>query len=371
MKKRTQTPPKKKSRSSRVHFTIGMKAERDYFIENIGLLVSSGMSILLAIDAIDEEIHSRRLKRILADVRIAIEAGSPLWKVLAETGLFPEHSISLIRLGEASGNLIENLKIVAIQQEKDRIMRSKLRSAMLYPAFVLSLTVIVGISIAWFILPKLATVFLQLKIKLPLITTILIQIGTFLGKYGQYVIPALIVGILALGYFIFIFPKSRKAGQALLLKVPGVRRLIMEVEIARFGYLLGTLLEAGLPITQALDALAGATEFPQYRKLFNHMRTSVEDGNSLQKSFALYQHSRRLIPMPIQQLIAAGERSGTLAAGLLKISSTYDGKADMTAKNLTVILEPILLVIVWLGVVAVAIAVILPIYSLTGSLNAS
>lgn len=350
----------------RMFFTFGLGKERDYFVENLSMLISGGMPILSALDSIATEMRSRRMKNIIADIKADIESGSPLWRALASFKPFPEHAISLIRLGEQSGKLTENLKVIAIEQEKDRVLKSKLRSAMMYPVFVLSLTVIIGVGIAWFILPKLATVFSQLKIKLPLITKILIGIGTFLGEHGRLVIPAAVISIAVLFFFIFSFSKTKFIGQFILFALPGIKGLIKEAEIARFGYLLGTLLEAGLPITQALDSLASAAEVAQYRKLFIHLRDSVGDGNSIQKSFASFRHIGRFIPAPIQQLIVAGEQSGTLSGSLLKIGQIFEAKADTTTKNLTIILEPILLVIVWLGVVAVALAVILPIYSLIG-----
>jgi type II secretory pathway component PulF len=261
------------------------------------------------------------------------------------------------------------LKVVAIEEEKSRVFRSKLHSAMLYPVFVLSLTVTIGVGIAWFILPKLAVVFTQLHVTLPLITKVLISIGIYLDKYGVIVIPTAVVIVAALFYFLFIFSKTKVIGQSILLSLPGINQLIKEVEIARFGYLLGTLLEAGLPITHALDSLARATEIVQYRKLYRHLYDAVGDGNSFQKSFLLFHRTDTLIAAPIQQLIVVGERSGTLSLTLLKIGKAYEVKSDTTTKNLTVILEPILLVIVWLGVVAVALAVILPIYSLIGGFN--
>lgn len=347
-------------------FTIGLGKERDYFVENISMLLSSGMPMISAFDAIAQDLRSRRMKKLIEEMKSEIEAGSPLWRTLGSTKLFPEHAVSLIRLGEESGKLADNLKVVALEQAKDRVFKSKLRSAMMYPVFVLSLTVIIGIGIAWFILPKLALVFAQLKIDLPLVTKILIKLGTFLGHYGQYVVPAALIIMALLFYFIFAWSKTKFIGQFLLFSTPGIKKLIKEVEVARFGYLLGTLLQAGLPITRALDALAGATEVAQYRKLYTHLRDSVNDGNSIQKSFATFKRVSDLIPTPMQQLVVAGERSGSLSKTLLKIGEMYESKTDTSTKNLTVILEPILLIIVWLGVVAVALAVILPIYSLIG-----
>lgn len=350
-------------------FTLGIGKERDYLVENLSTLIAAGMPIISALDAIAQEIRSRRMRDLLTLIREDILSGAPIWRALKESGLFADHAIALIRLGEESGKLSENLKVVEIEEEKSRVFRSKLHSAMLYPVFVLSLTVTIGVGIAWFILPKLAVVFTQLHVTLPLITKVLISIGVYLDKYGVIVIPTLAVIVAALFYFLFIFSKTKVIGQYVLLSLPGIKQLIKEVEIARFGYLLGTLLEAGLPITHALDSLARATEIVQYRKLYVHLCDSVGDGNSFQKSFLLFHRADRLIAAPIQQLIVVGERSGTLSLTLQKIGKVYEVKSDTTTKNLTVILEPILLVIVWLGVVAVALAVILPIYSLIGGFN--
>lgn len=352
--------------NSKVFALFPMGKERDYLIENLSMLISGGMSITSALNSIAEELRSRRMKDVITCIKSDIESGVPLWRTLARINLFPEHAVSLIRLGEESGKLMENLKVISVEQEKERVFKSKLRSAMMYPVFVLSLTVIIGVGVAWFILPKLALVFGQLKIDLPLVTKILIGTGIFLGNYGWYVVPAAIAAIFILFFFVFLFSKTKFIGQFILFSLPGIKGLIKDVEVARFGYFLGTLLQAGIPITYALNSLASATEILQYKKFYIHMRGYMEDGNSIQKSFMAFKHINSLIPAPIQQLIVAGEQSGTLSETLLKISQMLETKADISTKNLTVILEPVLLVIVWLGVVAVALAVILPIYSLIG-----
>jgi len=350
-------------------FHIGIEKERNELMENLSMLVSGGMSIPAALDAVSRETHSGAMQKILSVLRDEIQGGSPLWKAFARTGLFDEHTIALVRLGEKSGKLSENLALIAIEEEKDAELRSKIRSAMMYPVFVLSLTVIVGVALAWFILPRLARVFAQLGIALPAITKGLIAVGGFLGTYGVVALPLFFVVLGLVVYFLFYYQKTKFIGQTALFAFPGVRRLLREIELARFGYLLGTLLDAGLPITQALDSLQKATFFPPYKKLYAHLRDSIEEGNSFSKSFLNYKQSVILVPTSIQQLIGAGEQSGKLSETLLKISAIFEARTENTAKNLTVILEPILLVIVWLGVVAVALAVILPIYSLIGNLN--
>lgn len=347
--------------------TLGLGHDRDYFLENLSILATSGMAVLEALDAVRTDIRSRRMQRVIGAIREDIESGSPLWRALDRARLFPLLAISLVRVGEESGTLSENLRVVSLQLEKDRVFRAKLRSAMMYPVFVLVLTIVVGVGIAWFILPRLAQVFVQLDVELPLITQVLIFIGLFLGAHGTVVIPAFALACGILSYLFFVREKTKAIGQSMLFAIPGVRRLIQEVELARFGYLLGTLLKAGLPVTHALRSLGEATSVPRYRALALYLEQSIDDGNSFQKSFTAYRHVRRLIPSPIQQLIITGEQSGNLPETLLKIGQTYELKSDTTTKDLTVILEPILLVIVWLGVVGVALAVILPIYGLVGN----
>ena len=351
--------------------SVGGNKERDYLVENMSMLVAGGMTVLAALDAIEGEMRSRGMKRIIAVLREEIENGSPLWRALEKTRAFKDHTISLIRIGEESGKLSQNLQLVADQEEQDRSFRSKIRSAMLYPVFVLVLTFLVGSLIAWFILPRLATVFSQLDAELPTITKWLIAGGQFMGEWGHVALPAAALFLVLLIYFLFYFKPTRFIGQSLLLAFPGVSRLIREVELSRFGYLLGTLLEAGVPVTQALNSLSQAATFPHYRRLYEHLRDRIGEGYSFQSSFKSYKKSKKLVPVPIQQLIVVAEQSGNLSPTLLKISENYAAKTEDTTKNLTVILEPILLVVVWLGVLAVAVAVILPIYSLVGGLDAN
>ncbi len=360
----------KKTQKRKRIFTILIPAdEKEYFIENLAMLLSSGMDILMALDSIRKEVKSSQMKAVIDNLIEDVESGLPIWKVLEETKFFPAFIISLIKIGEKSGSLVKNLKVIAVQQKKDRTFTSKVRSAMMYPVFVLALTLIVGISIAWFILPRLTLVFDQLKVELPLITKILIGFGKFIGQYGNIAVPSFVFGLLFVIYFVFIFSRTKFIGQTLLFAIPGIKKLIQETELARMGYILGTLLDAGLPVVDALESLAEASTFYKYKRLYLFLSNSLEDGNTFEQSFELYKKSRKLVPTTIQQMITVGEKSGHLAETFISIGETFEEKTDNTTKNLAVILEPILLVIVWLGVVAVALAVILPIYSLIGGLN--
>ncbi len=363
------TPIERKKVERKSISTFGLSKERDHFIENLSMLVLSGMTITEALRAVVKETKDARMKEILNRVMEDIEAGSPIWKAFTETKLFRGYTLSLIRLGEESGKLADNLKVIAMQEEKDREFKGKVKSALMYPIFVLSLTAFIGIGISWLILPKLAKIFTDLKLDLPLITKVLIAFGEFLNEHGLIAVP---IGMMVIGgifYIIFVYKKTKIMGEYIIFSIPGIKTLMEEIEVARFGYLLGTLLDAGLPITRAIESLENATETVRYKRFYAHLRESVDMGNSFQKSFESYTKIRKILPQSVEQLVVSGEQSGNLVKTLMKVGQVLEAKSDQTTKNLTIIMEPILLVIVWAGVVTVAFAVILPIYSLVGGLN--
>lgn len=348
---------------------LGIGKEKDFFIENLAVLLSSGIDVVSAIDSMESEIKSGGMKKVIRNIKSDIEEGKPLSKALENAKIFPEFVFSLISIGEKSGRLPENLLLIINQQKKERTFRSKVNSAVMYPALILSLSLVIGVGISWYILPKLSIVFSQLKIKLPLITKILIAFGNFMGQHGIVVVPSFLFFLFVLFYFLFVFSRTKFIGQKALLFFPGIRILIREVELARMGYVLGILLDAGVPVVKSINALASSSAIYDYKKLYNFIGEKVEEGNSFQKSFSLYKKSSKLITGSVIQIISAGEKSGKLPESLMRVGQIYEEKTENTTKNLATILEPILLVIVWLGVVFVALAVILPIYSLVGGFN--
>lgn len=343
--------------------------EKEYFLENLSLLLSSGMGIGAVLDSIQTELKSSKMRRALKEMLTEIESGASLWKTLDKVGLFPAQAIALFRIGEESGRLSENLQVIAAQQQKERDFRAKVTSAVSYPALILILTLVIGLSVTWFILPRLASVFSQMKIKLPLITRLLIGAGQFLGQYGFIVVPLLILFLVLIFYFLFAFPKTKYLGQELFLKIPAISKLVREVELSRFGYILGSLLDAGLPVVTALESLILSTSIISYKSFYKRLRDQTEEGLSFQKIFAQEKNLGRLLPGPIRQMIISGEQSGNLPTTLRKVGSIFDAKTEITTKNLATLLEPILLIIVWLGVVFVALAIVLPIYSLIGDFS--
>jgi len=357
--------------SNILSYDVNIKKEKEYFIENFAMLIASGIDILSVIDAINTEIKSKQMLLIIADFKRDIESGDSIWEAVEKSKLLPKYMILLLKFGEESGRLDKNLSLVVKQQRKNRVLNSKIRSAMMYPALVMALSVIIGLGITWFILPNLSKVFTNMKIELPLITRMMLYLGQFLEKYGLVAVPCLCILIFGGFYLLFFHEKTKFVGQSLTLKIKVFRELIQNTEIAKFGFLLGSLLEAGMPIIVALDSIYEITGYVKYKKFYRFLKNSIDEGHSFQESLFLYPKLAEIIPITVQQLLISSEQSGQLAQVLLKIGDIYNDKIEDTSKNLTVLLEPVMLIIIWIGVVFLALAIILPIYSLIGGFNSS
>lgn len=208
------------------YISVGFGNERDYFIENLSLLISSGMGISSALNSLSMSVKSRKMKNILKVIESMVNAGMPLWKSFEETKLLPERMISLIRSGEEAGRLADHLNLVTVQQHKEKVFQSRIRGALLYPGIVLSLAIVVALGSAWFVLPKLVSIFNESKGTLPIATKILFRTGIFFEHYGFVAAPALIVVIGFLVYGLFFYKKTKFTGDYILFRIPGVKDLV-------------------------------------------------------------------------------------------------------------------------------------------------
>ena len=345
------------------------RQEEEVLLENLAMLLEAGVGVTSALESISPQLRNTKIKKVISRIQFDLDSGFPLWKSFEKTGLYSQRAISLMRIGEKSGKLVENLELISQQSQKERSFQSQVQAALFYPLIVFSLTIIVGLGVSWFVLPRLAGVFSSLEIDLPWITKALLALGSFLQSYGAVAVPVLATATAAAFYFLFFFPKTRKVGEAILLAIPGFRNLLLEVEISRFGNLLGGLLQAGIPIDDALVSLRDATLLDPFAKFYEHLQKQVAEGNSIKKGFSSYPSAKKIFPAPVQSLIFAAEQSGQLPGSLVRIGRLFEERSSNTARGVTTALEPIMLFLVWLGVATVAIAVILPIYSLIGGFN--
>jgi type II secretory pathway component PulF len=165
-------------------------------------------------------------------------------------------------------------------------------------------------------------------------------------------------------------PNFKAFTEVILFHVPGVKRLFFETEVSRFGFVLGTLLEAGLPIVNALQSLSGSMSTRRYQVFTSELATRINEGNSFER-ILVEPKARALLAGSTCQIIISAEKSGNLSKSLLRVGENYQEKADITARNLETLIEPVVLVIIAAGVLFVALAVFLPIYSVVGNFNAN
>lgn len=334
------------------------------FIQNLGELLSAGLNIYESLESILTEITSFRMRRVVEGIRDDIKEGSSLSDSLQRRRVLGENTLYFIRVGEQSGRLVENLKILVTQNEKELLFKSKINSALMYAVIVVFLTVTISTGISWYVLPKIAEIYSGLNANLPLLTKALIYLGSFLAKYGYIVIPLFFSFAVIIFYFLFSFPKTRIVGHLILFRIPLVSQLIKETEISRMGYVLNAMLGGGLPLSFALKALPGTTTFNNYKNFYLHLSKKIEEGHSFQESMFLYKDINKIIPASVRQMIVAAERSGTLSDTFFRIGKTYENRLETTSRNLPIVLEPILLIIIGVGVAIFVLGTMLPIYNL-------
>lgn len=338
------------------------------FLDNLALLVSSGMGVNTSLRILHKNTQDKASKKILYSMLSSVESGSSLSQAMQDHNFLPDFLISLIRIGEESGNLADKIKRTVISLDKDQRRRSQLRSALFYPVFVLTLVIGLGIGVSTFILPRIGQVFSNMNVKLPAMTRILIQIGEFMSKYWYIIIP-LILGTLVLSILLlFVFPATRKSGQWLLFHLPVFNDLIVKTEVSRFAYNLAMLLNSGIPITKALLSLSKIHDYYMYKNYTQFLANYIQSGKSFHNIFDVNKKkTNSILPFAAQEIITAGEESGKLPEVLEQLGERYEQESEQIAKNIAVLLEPALLIIVWVGVVFLAVAILLPIYSLVGN----
>ena len=360
----TQIPThnKVKRGSSRV-----TKAKK-IFLDNLALLVGSGMGVNTSLRILHKNTQDKALKKILYSMLSSVESGSSLSQTMQEHNFLPEFLISLIKIGEESGNLADKIKRTVITLDKDHKRRSQLRSALFYPVFVFTLVIGLGIGVSTFILPRIGQVFSNLNVKLPIMTRILIQIGEFMSQYFYIIIPAILGALILSILLLFIFPATKKSGQWLLFHLPVFNDLIVKTEVSRFSYNLSMLLNSGIPITKSLLSLAKVHDYYIYKEYTEFLANYIQSGKSFHNIFDNNKKKTdSIFPFAAQEIITAGEESGKLPEVLYQLGDRYEQESEQIAKNIAVLLEPALLIVVWGGVVFLAVAILLPIYSLVGN----
>ncbi len=340
----------------------------EYVIESLSMLLQASMSVGESLESIATEITNKKVKAAILQMRTSVDEGAQFSRAMEQTGLFAPSVITLIELGEATGHLPQNLRVVSVQMHKTNQMSSRIKSAMLYPAFLVGLLFVVGTGIGTFLLPKLLTIIKGLGEKVGPLTKALIFIGTYFGHYGLFMAGAVVMIGLGIGIAIKINYRAKSIAESIMFHTPGIKKLLFESELARFGFIFGSMLDAGLPVVSALQSLSTSMSTHRYQTFASELGAKVNEGNAFGRLLVMPEY-RKMLSGTICQIVISAEKSGNLSACLLEIGDNYQDKADLTARNLETLLEPIVLVLIAVAVLFIAMAVFLPIYSLIGQFN--
>ena len=341
-------------------------AERIMFVKHMSMMIHSGMTEVDSLRLIQSQIKSKAFLRILNEVIGNVENGQALSTALARYNqVFGDLFVNIIKIGEISGTLSENLDYLALEMRKNQSLRSKVRGALIYPAVIMVATLGVVGGLIFFILPKILPVFASLKVKLPFTTRALIAVSDALRTH-YYILIGVFVVIAVVLYTLRRIPATRYILHRILLTLPIFGNISIGFNMANMTRILGMLLHSGEKIVQAVSITGDACSNLVYKRALQEAVVEIQKGKTL---YAYFEEHESLFPPTVGRMIEVGEKTGNLDNNLAYLAEFYENEVDEVTKNLSGILEPILLIFMGVMVGFVALAIITPIYGITQGLN--
>lgn len=332
-------------------------------IGSFATMLGSGISILEMVKSLAEDTKGGQ-RLILDEMRDDLSQGKRIYITFAKFPLVFDHvSVNVIRASEEAGTLDVALRDLRTTLQKDMEFSDKIRSALMYPAFII--LVFIGIlgMILTFVIPKISVVFTQLNVPLPLPTRIMIFLSDIVVKQTVWFAS----GILALGCLTYyLLSYKRRQVLELLFRLPLISALVMQIDVTNFARNLSVLLASGLPITQALELVAEVVIRRRMSTLLLTAKNMVLAGRPLSEGF---RSDKGAVPNIVIKLVEAGEKTGSLDRSLQEIAEYFDYKVTYTLKTLTALLEPVMLVLVGGVVGGMMLAIIAPVYGLISQIG--
>lgn len=335
--------------------------QKIFFTQNLGVMLRGGFSISRAMATLALQTNHRYFRRVILSLQSELEGGMSFSLALQKfPHVFPELFTNMIAAGELGGKLDEVLAALTIQMKKDHQLISKVRGAMTYPIVVVVTMIGAGIAMVAFVVPKLAAVFESNNATLPLPTRILIFISDLFRYQWYWMILGLIVLVV-----LFVLTGRTKGGQnffdSLLLHAPIAGPIIRKINLARFTRTLSSMLATDIPIIQTLQVIGRTMSSVHFRHSIDESGQALRSGESIAKVLGRYP---KLYPPLVLQMINVGEESGTLDEVSAELATFFEEEVDQTMSNLSTIIEPVILLLLGGAVAGMALAIMLPIYTL-------
>ena len=332
----------------------------------LATMVTSGMSIMRALQVLETQTGSKMLKEAVAGVRHDVEAGLLLSDAMGRhPRVFGPLYVAMVRAGETGGVLEECLMRVADQLEKDAALRRQVRAAMIYPAIVITFAVTVLLALVAFLIPVFVGVFKQFPGKLPALTQFMVNFSHIV-THQWYLLILFLVG--AVGGFIAMKrnQRARDTWDAFKLRIPmKIGEVVQKVAIARWSRTLSALTSAGVPIMQAIEITGKTAGNAVIEKSMGDVITSVKSGGTISAPLK----DCPAFPPMVAQMVGVGEETGALDSMLAKIADFYDSEVEAAVKALTSIMEPVMIIFVGGIVGVIVISMYLPLFSIYNSIK--
>ncbi len=336
------------------------------FIKNLGVMIKAGLPLSRSLKILALQTPNPRFARVVTDVSRMVEGGTALADALAKyPNVFSPIFVSMVRVGEVSGTLDQNLTYLSEQMQRDYDLMSKARGALTYPIIVMFALGIVGFLMFTFVLPKLTSTFKDLNVQLPLMTRIVIGLVDIFAHYG---ILLLLLFIVVIG--LFFYWRSTMSGKKVLhrtvLYTPVIANIVIKINLARFVRVFASLIKSGMATVEALEVSSHVVGNIYYQRTIAEAASKVKIGSPLTAAF---KKNPKLFPNLVIQMMEVGEESGTTDEVLTEVANFYEAEVDQIMKNLSSILEPIIMMVIGVVVGVLAIALVTPIYNITQSIN--
>lgn len=333
------------------------------FTRQLSTMITAGLTLTEGLNILQQQ-SKDALGKMINDVLREIEGGSTFAKALSNQGkTFSLVYIQLVKAGETAGVLDQVLDRLANNLEKQKEFQAKTKGALIYPIIVILAMIAVSFVMMVFVVPKLTQMYKDLNVQLPLMTQALIALSNFFVNFWWAIIGGVVGGSIAFRAWRKT-DKGRLTFDRFMLKLPVLGVLRQKVVLTEFCRTSGLLLGAGISVLQVLEILSDAMDNKLYQDAMKESAKQIEKGIPLSQSIAKYD----IFPPILPQMISVGEETGKLDDVLLKLSAYFEAESEQAVKNLTAAFEPMIMVVLGLGVGTLVIAIILPIYNITANI---
>lgn len=343
------------------------KVDKLFLFKNLATMIKAGLPLPETIDLLRESINNDKVKEVLSTLKYDVEAGGTISGSLSKfKESFGTSEIAMINAGEVGGTLPQSFQNLFEDVESEHELQKDIKSAMMYPAIVLSILMIVGLLMMLFVLPQMTGFFEQANIEVPTITKYVIAFSKFTKQYSVYIAILLVGLIFGLRIGVRRSVNMKKTIEKIVFKIPIVGAQIRSFYVYKFARMLGLLIKSGVPILEALEIVSRSLSHMGYRHSVDVMRKDVKVGGKLFESVGKFQ---KLYPPFVSRMLQVGDRTGNTSDSLENISEYYRQELEETLKNLSSLIEPIMMVFLGAGVALIAISVLIPLYSMVSGIN--